>query len=202
VTRSADVITAGVPMYADGNGVAGVSTLATARLALYRNGALLGEVNTPTGQFTVPAGKATYRLEATVTRAAPHTLSTSVTESWTFRSQHVTGSTPRRLPLSVVRFSPNLDELNSAPAGRFFDIPLDVQPQPGAPAGRPWWVTVQVSYDDGATWHPAFVRGTGSHRVATVRHPSGAGYASLRVSAADTTGETVTQTVIRAYAVG
>lgn len=202
VTRSGDVLTAGVPMYADGNGVAGVSTLDTAHLALYRDGTLLGEFAAPTGQFTVPAGRATYRLAATVTRAAPHTLSTSVTASWTFRSQHVSGGTPRRLPLSVVRFSPKLDDLNSAPAGRLFDIPLDVQRQPGAPAGRLRRVTVQVSYDDGTTWQPALVRGSGSHRVATVRHPSTAGYASLRVSATDTTGETVTQAVIRAYAVG
>ena len=202
VTRGGDVLTAGVPMYADGNGVAGVSTLATAHLALYRDGKLLGEANAPTGQFTVPAGRATYRLVATVTRAAPHTLSTSVTESWTFRSQHVRGDTPRRLPLSVVRFSPKLDELNSAPAGRFFDLPLDVQRQPNAPGGHPRRVTVQVSYDDGKTWRPALVLGSGSHRVATVRHPSTAGYVSLRVSAADSTGETVTQTVIRAYAIG
>ena len=202
VTRSGDVITAGVPMYADGNGVAGVSALAGAHLALYRGTALVGEVDAPTGQFTVPAGPATYRLTATVSRGAGHTLSTSVTDSWTFRSQHVTGDTPRRLPLSVVRFSPRLDDLNAAPAGRLFDIPLDVQAQPNAPAGRPLWVTVQVSYDDGTTWHPALVRGSGSHRVATVRHPAGAGYASLRVSATDTTGETVTQTVIRAYAIG
>jgi hypothetical protein len=202
VTRSGDVITAGIPMYADGNGVAGVSALGTAHLALYRNNKLLGEVSGPTGQFTVPAGQATYRLAATVTRAAPHTLSTSVTESWTFRSRHVTGSIPRRLPVSVVRFSPKLDDLNSAPAGRLFDIPLEVQRQPDAPAGRPRRVTVQVSYDDGATWHPAIVRGSGGHRVATVRHPSTAGYASLRVSVADATGGTVTQTVIRAYAIG
>ena len=200
-TRSGDVITAGIPMYADGNGVAGVSTLATAHLALYRNGTLLGEVNTPTGKFTVPADPATYRLTATVTRAAPHNLSTSVTGSWTFRSQHVTGDDPRRLPLSVVRFSPELDDLNSAPAGQLFDIPLDVQRQPNAPAGRLRWVTVQVSYDDGTTWHPALGRGSGSHRIATVRHPATAGYASLRVSATDTTGESVTQTVIRAYAI-
>jgi hypothetical protein len=201
VTRTGDVITAGVPMYADGNGVAGVSTLATAHLALYRDGVLLGEVSAATGQFTVPADQSTYRLEATVTRAAPHTLSTSVTESWTFRSRHVAGTTPQRLPLSTVQLSPKLDDLNAAPAGRLLDIPLDVQRQPGASAGRTLWATLEVSYDDGKTWHPALVRGSGDHRTATVRNPSATGYASLRVRAGDTTGETVTQTVIRAYAI-
>jgi hypothetical protein len=105
------------------------------------------------------------------------------------------------LPLSSVRFSPKLDDVHSAPAGRLFDIPLEVRRQPNAPAGGLRRVTVQVSYDDGTTWRPAFVRGSGSHRIATVRHPSTAGFASLKVSAADTTGETVTQTVIRAYAI-
>jgi hypothetical protein len=102
--------------------------------------------------------------------------------------------------LSTVRLSPHLDDVNAAPAGRAFDIPLDVQRQPDAPAGRTRWVTLEVSYDDGTTWHPALVRGSGNHRVATVRQPSATGYASLRVRAGDTAGDTVTQTVIRAYA--
>jgi hypothetical protein len=39
------------------------------------------------------------------------------------------------------------------------------------------------------------------HRIARVTHPAGAGFVSLRVNATDTTGHTVTQTVIRAYAI-
>ncbi|MEK8108936.1 hypothetical protein NKG94_37120 [Micromonospora sp. M12] len=50
----------------------------------------------PWADFTVPAGKATYRLEATATRGAPDTLSTAVSVAWTFTSAHTTS--PQRLP--------------------------------------------------------------------------------------------------------
>lgn len=52
-----------------------------------------------------------------------------------------------------------------------------------------------MSYDDGATWVVApVVKG-----AAVVRHPQGQGFVSLRATASDTAGNTVTQTVIHAY---
>ncbi|MFD0784733.1 peptidase S8, partial [Micromonospora azadirachtae] len=171
------------------------------RVALYRGDTLLGSVDKPVGQFTVPAGPAAYRLEASATRAQPSTLSTSVSSVWTFRSGHVPAEKSQRLPLSTVRLSPPLDELNAARAGRHFDIPLTVQWQPGSSAGRTKRVSVEVSYDDGQTWQRAVVTGSGEHRVVKVKHPKAAGFASLRVQAGDDAGNTVTQTVIRAYAI-
>ncbi|MET7750141.1 S8 family serine peptidase [Micromonospora sp. NPDC005367] len=201
VTRTGDVIQAAVPMFADGTGRPGNSMVAATRVALYRGDTLLGSVDKPVGQFTVPAGPATYRLEASATRAEPSTLSTNVSGVWTFRSGHVNGETPQRLPLSTVRLSPPLDELNAAPAGRRFDIPLTVERQPGASIGRTKRMSVEVSYDDGQTWRRAVVTGSGDHRVVKVSHPKAAGFVSLRVQADDVAGNTVTQTVIRAYAI-
>jgi hypothetical protein len=59
---------------------------------------------------------------------------------------------------------------------------------------------VQVSYDDGATWRPVPVLGTGLERTALVFHPRGDGFVSLRASAVDSNGNAVEQTIIHAYA--
>jgi hypothetical protein len=63
-------------------------------------------------------------------------------------------------------------------------------------------LAVQVSYDDGATWQAALVKGSGSQWALTVLHPPGAGHVSLRAQATDGRGNTVTQTIIRAYHIG
>ncbi|MET9251433.1 hypothetical protein [Nonomuraea sp. NPDC003709] len=52
-----------------------------------------------------------------------------------------------------------------------------------------------MSYDDGAIWTKAEVRGS---RV-VLRHPVGDGFVSLRARSGDTAGNAVEQTVIRAY---
>ncbi|MCU7726921.1 S8 family serine peptidase [Actinoplanes sp. KI2] len=194
-TRDGDHLIAVVPMFGDGGGHPGGSTVDADTVELYRDGTKVGEGT----DYDLPPGAANYRLTATSTRGAPHTLATSVSGVWTFRSGHTAEAA--RLPLTTVRFSPRLDAANSAPGGRLFDVPLTVERQPGSAAGAVRSLRVEVSFDDGRTWRPALVCGIGDHRVATVLNPRAKGFASLRVTAADTKGNTVTQTVIRAYAV-
>jgi subtilisin family serine protease len=194
VTRQGDHVIADVPLFGDGAGHPGFSSTDSSKIALYRGTTKIGEGY----EYDLPPGAATYRLEATETRGAPHTLSTSVSGTWTFRSGHVGGEAYQRLPLSTVRFSPRAD----APSGRRFAIPVTFERQPGSAAGRLRSIRVQVSYDDGRTWRTAELHGSGDSRVATVQHPRGSGFASLRVTAQDTKGNTVTQTSIRAYAIG
>ncbi|MEV4244347.1 S8 family serine peptidase [Streptosporangium canum] len=194
LTRTGDTIRVNVPMYGDGAGRAGRAATAKARTALYSDGRLIGERPALGGKgFAVPAGAAGYRVVVEADRRAPDTLSTRISTVWTFRSEHVENSTELPLPISVVRFSPDLDARNSAPGGRPYGVPVSVRSADGA--GRPRDLTVEVSYDDGATWSPAPVlRGQ-----AMVRHPAGEGHVSLRTRSADTAGNTVEQTVIRAY---
>jgi len=198
VTRTGDTISVYVPLFSEGTGHSGWSVTDTTHYKLYSGGKLVGEFDGEYGEFPVPAAAATYRLEATATRAAPHTLSTQVAGAWTFTSGHVAGEEPQRLPLSSVRISPKLDQHNAAPAGRLLPIPLTVGHQTGSP--RATTVTAEVSFDDGKTWRPVRVEGTGDHRVATVRHPAAPGFVSLRVHAADSGGGSVTTTILRAYA--
>ncbi|GAA2634068.1 S8 family serine peptidase [Paractinoplanes durhamensis] len=196
VTRQGDHLMAYPSLFGDGAGHPGFSTVDTQTAALYQGSTKLGDGN----EFDLPAATGTYRLEASATRSAPHLFATSVSASWTFKSGHAPAEGYQRLPLSTVRISPRLDSANTAASGCRFEIPLTVEHQPGSTAGTARSVRVDVSYDDGKTWHRADVRGSGDNRVATVNHPRGAGFASLRVSATDSKNNTVTQTVIRAYA--
>ncbi|GIM95488.1 S8 family serine peptidase [Paractinoplanes toevensis] len=196
VTRQGDHLSAYPSLFGDGAGHPGFSTTDSYTSELYQGSTKIGEG----GEYDLPAATAKYRLEVSATRSAPHLFSTSVSGTWTFKSGHAPAEGYQRLALSTVRFSPNLDDHNAATAGRRFEIPVTVEQQPGSTAGTAKSVKVEVSYDDGKTWQRADVRGSGNHRVATVHHPRGAGFASLRVASTDTKGNTVSQTVIRAYA--
>jgi subtilase family serine protease len=59
--------------------------------------------------------------------------------------------------------------------------------------------TVQVSFDDGATWQPAQLTGSGTTRYAVFSAPAGS-YVSLKVTAADAAGGTIYETITRGYA--
>jgi hypothetical protein len=194
LTRSGDSIRAKVPMYGDGAGHAGWAATTRARVALYRDGILVAEHSELGGKgFRVPPSAANYRLVVETERGAPATLSTRTTATWTFRSEHTEDDNP--LPVSVVRFTPALDARNTAPSGETYRVPVRVEQQQGSTANEVRELTVEVSFDDGATWSPAQIR----KDQVTVNHPVAEGFVSLRAKAADTAGNTIEQTVIRAY---
>ncbi|GAA3934881.1 S8 family serine peptidase [Actinoplanes auranticolor] len=198
--RIENTIVAGVPLFGDGVGHWGDARPDTARTALYSGGKLIGEEPSGYAEFEVPAGNAQYRLEQSATRGAPFRLSTSVSAAWTFRSA-TAGETPTRLPLSTVRFSPRVNELNVAPAGKAFSIPVTVGRTSGSAARPNRTLTAEFSTDDGRTWQPATVRGTGDRRTVQVTNPAGPGFVSLRANATDAAGNTAAVTVLRAYEV-
>jgi hypothetical protein len=107
-------------------------------------------------------------------------------------------------PALQVRYDVPLDLLNRAPAGQAvgFDLTAAVH---GAAPERPAVAAarLQFSVDDGATWQEAGLSAVGSGRYrATVEHPALTetnGYVSLRFTATDAAGGSLTQTVTRAY---
>ena len=163
--------------------------------AVFRDGELIFEASDLYARVEVPPQEATFRVEVEATRDQRFPLSTHNRLVWTFRSGHVDGTTEVPLPVSVVRFTPALDDHSTAPAGRAFPMPVQVVAQDGAAPLVD--LAVEVSYDDGQTWQEAPVRGNG--RLLVPHHPAGDGFVSLRVSAADADGNTVEQTIIRAY---
>ncbi|MEH1166732.1 S8 family serine peptidase [Micromonospora sp. CPCC 205539] len=192
--RDGDTISiAAPPLFADATGRPGDRSDLQVHLRLSRNGKEIGTADSPYADFTVPAAKATYRLEATVTRGAPDTLSTSVSVAWTFTSAHA--STPAPLPLTTARPMPVLDDTNSARAGWPMVIPVALDRQTGSAAAPGRTLSVSASYDDGKTWVALPVL----HNVALSAHPRKPGFVSLRLTATDTAGNSVTQTIQRAY---
>jgi hypothetical protein len=99
------------------------------------------------------------------------------------------------LSLMAVRFAPpGLDLRNTTSAGTL-RIPVTVQFN--APGTTLAALSVDASFDDGRTWAPVPV--SLADPGVTVTHPRGTRYVSLRATAADSAGSTVTQTIIRTY---
>jgi subtilisin family serine protease len=199
--RQGDVINARLPLFSDSAGHAGFAGSGdTGDTVLYAGGKEIARSGEPGGgQFTVPAGAANYRLTAEAGRNTPGwPLSTKVSVEWGFRSGNTTAATP--LPLLAVGFDPKLDMTNHAPRGALFAVPVRVDRQPGAQGGKAQPDKVEVSYNDGQTWQQVPLLRVNDTWWAGVQNPA-SGFVSLRASASDKDGNTVTQTIIRAYRV-
>lgn len=124
---------------------------------LYRDGKLVGKSKQPgRGVFDVTRDSARYRLHVQAKRKrAQWQLSTRAESSWTFSSSSADQGQP--LPLMAVQFSPRLDGLNRAPAGRPLMVPIHVRHQPDSTDARVTEVTVQASYDGGQSWEKVSV---------------------------------------------
>ncbi|ADJ43452.1 PA domain-containing protein [Amycolatopsis mediterranei S699] len=147
-------------------------------------------------RIPVPDADGAYRLTADVHRHAGWwPLWTDVSAEWGFRSSAAADG--RALPLLTVRFDPAVDLRNRAPGGRVVTFPAFVERQGSGTGSK---LVVETSTDKGRTWQPAAALRTGEHWTVVVRNPA-SGFVSLRASASDDGGNTVRQTVIRAYAV-
>ncbi|ALG06554.1 S8 family serine peptidase [Kibdelosporangium phytohabitans] len=204
--READQITAVLPLLSDAARHSGFprpeeySFADKGDTVLYADGKEIGRSGQPgDGTFKVPAQAADYRLTSDVTRTSPlWPVSTKVGAEWTFKSGHTDKSVP--LPLLAVGFDPKVDITNHARANGVLAIPVRVDRQPGAPGGATSLRTVETSLDDGKTWRGAPVVRVGDRWWALVHNPA-SGFVSLRASASDKAGNTVSQTVVRAYRV-
>ncbi|OLF06098.1 S8 family serine peptidase [Actinophytocola xanthii] len=194
-SRLDDAIEVYLPLFTDGHDNASTAfATESGSTRLYRGDQLVGESAEPGyGYFPdLPAEPARYRLTTEATRAH-FDVSTKISAEWTFMSSTVDGSAA--LELNVVRFTPKVAPDGSAPASRPFRVPVRVQDESGATV-RPTRITVEASYDKGATWRRVPV---GHDLLATLHHPADATSVSLRASATDRDGNTVRQTVLRAY---
>ncbi|MFE7707312.1 S8 family serine peptidase [Streptomyces sp. NPDC057486] len=185
-----------------GTGVTASAESDTAAATLYRNGKPIAESDQGAwGNFEVPAGKADYRLDLTTVRtSADWHFGTGTHTSWTFRSDTAAG--PALLPLLQVDYAVPVDARNAVGSQRRHTLGLNVRMQDGMAAPRGVTLKVETSYDDGRTWTTATTARKGSGFTATVERPAqvhGDAYVTLRVTAKDEAGNTVRQTVDRAY---
>ncbi|MFE0026852.1 S8 family serine peptidase [Amycolatopsis sp. NPDC059021] len=164
----------------------------------YLDGRLLGTQNSPgRGVFQAPARFGTYRITTEVTRDKPWwPASTKFSGEWTVvPGPRVEGP----LGMLAVGFAPPADLRNIVPGGKEISFPVTVTRQDSPP--KVTALSVEISYDDGATWQPVELTPDGPQWTAKVRHPV-SGFASLRAKATDDKGNAVSQTITRAYQIG
>ncbi len=133
-----------------------------------------------------------YRLVTTTKQNATDSHETRT--AWDFQSD----ATTTRLPLIQLDYEVDTDPEHRAP--RSTGITLLPSHLPGAPSSRSITsATLDVSYDDGATWLSQPLRRTGNGWTANLHAPLHAQYVTLRAGAKDTHGNSVTQTITRAF---
>jgi hypothetical protein len=146
-----------------------------------------------------------YQLQVTGTQ--PTRLSSKVTLNWHFYAKlGPQQSWPVALPVTLTEFrADGLSLLNAAAAGARAKVVVRVvkaaYPDSPSPVNRLKSVRLEASFDGGATWHALALRRTGASWTAAVRDPA-SGYVSLRSIVVNTAGDSSTQTVYKAYAIG
>ncbi|WP_103341920.1 S8 family serine peptidase [Amycolatopsis sp. CA-126428] len=202
VVRAGNLLTYAIPLVSGSDpeqytsppgGLTGSATLS-------RDGVALAATPSPAfGALTMPDAAGTYTLRSVATRSVPWSVvGTAVDVAWTFREPGA-AAPAKPLPLLVVRAEGAVDDQSRAPAGKPFVLALTAQRQPGAGEFRLADLRVETSTDDGAKWTSTPTARLGNGGLAVVHNPPGGGFVSLRITARDTDGNAVTQTVIRAY---
>ncbi|WP_406719626.1 S8 family serine peptidase [Streptomyces anthocyanicus] len=202
--RAGDNISTSVmTAWGDSGGHAGVvwADGDTSRISLYQGGELLGEdVNERIVMVGgLSPGPKPYRLVLEGSRNLPdRPYSTRTRTVWDFTS--ATTDPTRLTPLPLVQLDYAVAVDLSGRAHRRTELIVTASHLEGAAgAGAIRTATVEVSYDDGATWHRTALRKSADGWTARLDAPGRARYASLRTTAKDTEGNGVGQTLIRAF---
>lgn len=193
LVRDGDDLHGSLPLVSDGAGHSGFAEYTEASTTVHRDGRLLTREDAAIDRqtFTLPAESAAYTVATTVRRnPAINRAAPRIDASWSFTSARTTEAT--MLPVSTVRFRPELALDSTVPAGGKVTVPVQVQ---GAAAGANLKaLQVQVSYD-GTTWLSVPV---GSGKV-TVRAPEKGKAVSLKAVVTDKAGNRSTVTIHDAF---
>ncbi|MER6066359.1 S8 family serine peptidase [Streptomyces sp. NPDC001792] len=195
--------TSSMTAWGDSGGHAGVVWAGsdTSRISLYQGDELLGEEANERiiSVDGLSPDTQPYRLVIEGTRDLPgRPYSTRTRTEWGFTSSTTDYTTPTPLPLIQLDYAVGTDL--SGRAHRRTALTVTASQMKGAAGAAPVRdVKLEVSYDDGTTWLPTPLHSTDGGQTALLDAPSGVRYASLRTTARDTGGNTVNQTLIRAF---
>ncbi|MFE4546591.1 S8 family serine peptidase [Streptomyces sp. NPDC056785] len=202
--RIGDIIsTSSITAWGDSDRHAGVAYADgdTSKISLYQGDQLLGEdvnerIVTVEG---VPTNPLPYRIVVEGKRDLPgRPYSTRTRTEWGFTSGTTDYTVLSPLPLIQLDYAVATDLSGRASRHSTLTVtPSHLKGATGAASVRT--VGLEVSYDDGATWHRTTPRHSGTDWKASLDAPSKARFASLRTTARDTHGNSVSQTVIRAF---
>ncbi|MGW5720151.1 S8 family peptidase [Amycolatopsis sp. NPDC003865] len=174
--------------------------------------------------FRLAPERAAYRLDVTDVMPAQAQVGTPsgvlfqhaprTDTSWTFTSERSAAAPPAGFtcyqagpacsfqPLIQLDYRFPLDAANRAPAGPSFTFDVAASSHSGARGGGPvTQLRVSSSVDEGRTWTPAVAKPSGSPVWTVTVNQQAGDFVWLRTEARDGSGNTVTQTVQRAYAI-
>jgi len=195
--RSGNTLSLYTPIFGDRAGNSGI-VMGSFQSKLYRNGVLLGGAPDIYLARVVPAESNLYRFEVSGTQSLAE-LSRQVKAAWTFESAYA-DPFGVALPLLTAQFKPALNSQGEAAAGSIMSMPISIRQDGTSGVVSVKSLTVDVSFDDGATWTAALVTHVGDEWLALIRHPVQGQYVSLRTAVSDYSGNQFEETVIRAYA--
>lgn len=159
----------------------------------------------PTGySCDAPMGAGRYRYETDVEQNV-RAFMTAVHTAWDFNVKFdgPVDST-ENVPMVDLRYDVGVDLTNAVTAGKPYTATFIPGYQPGNTGQRgPFTVQAWVSDDDGATWQSAGVEHTRKDEGAEffLRAPRNAEFVTLRVKATDVAGNSIDQTITRAWKV-
>ncbi|MEV5977463.1 S8 family serine peptidase [Streptomyces sp. NPDC052114] len=169
---------------------------------LKRDGVSLGQSGWPSGVFTVPAEDSAYELTLSTAKIGSQVWkrSTDTETTWSFRSHLDEGAYSQGIPMLFPTYRIPEDGLKTLAAKDGQRIELGATGHSGYEPGALTEVTLSYSYDDGATWTAADTAEKGGKWSATVDHAGASGkQVRLKAEMTDARGNSVTQTVARAY---
>jgi hypothetical protein len=122
--------------------------------------------------------------------------STHTLTEWNFTSATTGTESAESLPLIQLDYGVDTD--TAGRAGRRAELTVTASHLPGTTAAiaKP---SLEVSYDDGRTWHPSGLSRTGGAWRTHLSAPRAADFVTLRVTARDDAGNSVSQTITRAF---
>ncbi|MEU3691709.1 S8 family peptidase [Streptomyces narbonensis] len=171
-------------------------------VSLSRDGELLGTNSWPFGVFEVPAEAGTYTLEQNTMKIGSKVWarSTSVNSVWEFTSKLDESVYSQGIPILFPRYDLPEDGLKTLAATDGQQIGLTATGHAGYTPAALTSAKLSYSYDEGTTWTEARVSQQGGQWTATVNHAGASGEpVTLRTELTDANGNSVTQTVVRAY---
>lgn len=140
-----------------------------------------------------------YRLVAdTAADPAFGPYSPTTHTEWDFTSGAPEGVDAEAVPLAQLDYGTDLDAGGRAKRTSDFSLTPQVLGS-GSAHDAISSVTLEVSYDDGATWHRQDLTQKQGTWKTSLKAPHGAGYVSVRATAKQRNGGGITQTVIRAF---
>ncbi|MFE6754013.1 S8 family serine peptidase [Streptomyces sp. NPDC057684] len=169
---------------------------------LKRDGEVVSHSPFPFGVFDVPADDASYDLSLHTFKQSfgAWNRSPETQTTWSFRSHLEEDVYSQGIPLLFPHYALPQDDLKTLPATDGQRITLTATGHAGYTPGKLTSVKLSYSYDGGTTWTEAPTAQSDGKWSATVNHAGASGkQVTVKAELTDSKGNSVTQTVTRAY---